>query len=619
MLPQVLARRPYRKPRTVPAFRRVIERLENRLTPATATLSSGVLTIDYTATGTTAESVTIANDGANIVLLGDVTGSLSNPVLSVSKIMVSDSGASTNQNLTISGAFGISLSGGFSSTNVEIVGVNQAIATTSSGTISITGQTITSYGALTTAGGSVTLTASNCIALNNSLTTNGGAVKLSADSDAEGVGTLTISASVVGNWASQSGLTATGGAPGDRFGSAVALSIDGSTAIVGAYRDDVGGNTDQGSAIVFTRSGNLWTQQGQLTAIGGAASDEFGVSVAISADGNTAIVGAALDDVGGNGNQGTATLFTRSAGVWAPQQQLIATGGAANDQFGFSVSLSADGNTAIVGTPLDDEANPDQGSAVVFNRSGTVWSQQQKLTDFNGECGYSVALSADGNTALIGEAYDDLGGNVNRGSAAVFTRSGGTWSKQANLSGSGGADNDQFGWSVALSSDGNTAIVGAPFHDVGANGDPGRATVFTRSGTVWSEQAHFTDSGGAANDQFGYSVALSGDGNRAFVGVPLDNAPGTDQGSAVVFTRSGSVWSQLTRVTGSDGQFGIAVATSTDGVTAIAGTYLDDVGPSNDQGSAHVRVCKGRLNLGRKWKHFSSMRGRGYSGSDQHH
>src|SRR5207253_3207086 len=123
----------------------------------------------------------------------------------------------------------------------------------------------------------------------------------------------------------------------------------GNTAIVGAYGDDVGANMDQGSAYVFTRTAGVWTQRQQLTAIGGAADDIFGYSVALSSDGNTAIVGAMADDVGANVDQGSAYVFTRTGGVWTQQQQLTATSGAAGDNFGVSVALSNDGNTAIAG------------------------------------------------------------------------------------------------------------------------------------------------------------------------------------------------------------------------------------------------------------------------------
>ena len=154
------------------------------------------------------------------------------------------------------------------------------------------------------------------------------------------------------------------GAAGDYFGVSVALSGD--TALVGAYWDDVGANTNQGSAYVFTRSGTTWSPQQQLTASDGAAGDYFGVSVALSGD--TALVGAYHDDVGANTWQGSAYVFTRSGTTWSPQQQLTASDGAAGDCFGWSVALS--GDTALVGAYGDDVgANTDQGSAYFYTFS----------------------------------------------------------------------------------------------------------------------------------------------------------------------------------------------------------------------------------------------------------
>ncbi len=383
-------------------------------------------------------------------------------------------------------------------------------------------------------------------------------------------------------------MLATGGVAGDNFGTSVAISGD--TALVGAYFDDVGANSDQGSAYVFTRSGTTWTQQAQLTATGGAAGDNFGISVALLGD--TALVGAFADDVGANVNQGSAYVFTRSGSTWTQQAQLTATGGAASDLFGISVALS--GDTALVGASGDDVgANTDQGSAYVFTRSGTTWTQQAQLTATDGAAsdrfGVSVALGGGvGDTALIGANRDDVGANADQGSAYVFSRSGTTWTQQAQLTATGGAVNDQFGVSVALS--GDTAIVGAGLDDVGANADQGSASVFTRSGTTWTQQAQLTATGGAANDRFGISVALGGGaGDTALVGASGDDVgANTDQGSAYTFTRSGTTWTQQAQLTASDGaandNFGFSVALSGD--TALVGAYRDNVGANFEQGSA---------------------------------
>ena len=137
--------------------------------------------------------------------------------------------------------------------------------------------------------------------------------------------------------------------------------------MVGACGDDVGANADQGSAYVFTRSGTTWSQQAKLTAADGAAGDWFGYSVAVSGD--TAVVGAAGDDVGANADQGSAYVFARSGTTWTQQAQLTAADGAAGDCFGRSVAVS--GDTAVVGASDDDVgANTDQGSAYVFGGPG---------------------------------------------------------------------------------------------------------------------------------------------------------------------------------------------------------------------------------------------------------
>lgn len=327
-------------------------------------------------------------------------------------------------------------------------------------------------------------------------------------------------------WSVEATLIATGGAANDNFG--VSVAIQGNTAIVGANLDDVSPNADQGSAYVFTRSGTTWTQQAQLTAAGGAAGDQFGIAVAIADD--AVIVGASLDDVGGTNNQGSAYVFTRSGTTWTQQAQLTAAGGAASDQFGASVALS--GDTAIIGARLDDVAGlVDQGSAYIFVRSGATWTQQAQLIATAGDIGdnFGASVAISGDTAIIGARADDVGANPDQGSASIFIRSGTTWTQQAQLSVAGGAASDQFGIAVAIS--GQTVIVGANRSDWGTSGNQGSVSVFTRSGTTWSLQAQLTASDGAANDDFGRSVGLSGD--FAIIGAPTDDVGANgDQGTA---------------------------------------------------------------------------------------
>ena len=210
------------------------------------------------------------------------------------------------------------------------------------------------------------------------------------------------------------------GAAGDLFGNSVALSGD--TALVGMIGDDTLAGANAGSAYVFTRTGTQWSQQAKLTASDGAAGDRFGMSVALSGD--TALVGASLDDTPAGVDAGSAYVFTRSGTAWSEQQRLNAGDGAASDEFGRSVALS--GNTALVGAYFTDTpAGADAGSAYIFTRPGPLWSQQSKLTASDGaasdEFGYSVALS--GTTALVGAYRDDsaVTGNLDLGSAYLYT------------------------------------------------------------------------------------------------------------------------------------------------------------------------------------------------------
>ena len=291
-------------------------------------------------------------------------------------------------------------------------------------------------------------------------------------------------------------------------GDSVSLSGDGKTAIVGGPSD----NSGLGAVWVFTRSDGVWTQQAKLVgtgAIGPFAAGQ-GSSVSLSGDGNTAIVGGLID----NDAAGAAWVFTRSDGVWTQQAKLVGTGAVGNAAQGASVSLSGDGNTAIVGGPGDSPPNlgaiTSAGAAWVFTRSGGVWSQQAKLvgTGAIGEAdqGLSVSLSGDGNTAIVGGPYD----NDFAGATWVFTRSGGVWTQQTKLVGTGIVGLAALqGWSVSLSGDGNTTIVGGLVDNAGAGaawvfaqpvfaGTPGKANCHGQSVSALARQYGGLNSAAAA-------------------------------------------------------------------------------------------------------------------------
>jgi len=359
-------------------------------------------------------------------------------------------------------------------------------------------------------------------------------------------------------------LLANDGAAGSPFGNSVAVDED--TAVIGVSGDDDNGG-NSGSAYVFTRDAGVWTEQQKLVAGDGAAGDMFGVSVAV--DGDTAVIGAFFDDDNGI-KSGSAYVFTRSGTAWTQQAKLIASDGAAHDVFGESVAV--DGDTAVIGARLDDDNGVASGSAYVYIRSGTTWAQQAKLAAVDAAAldrfGFSVAV--DGDTAVIGAHLDDDNGGAS-GSAYVFTRSGSAWTQQQKLTASDGAASDFFGISVAM--DGDTAVIGASGDDDNGAGS-GSAYVYIRSGTTWAQQAKLAASDGTALDRFGASVAV--DADTAVIGAHFDDVRGTDSGSAYVFIRSGTTWAQQAKLAAGDAapvdRFGFSVAV--DGDTAMIGAFV---------------------------------------------
>ncbi|HVF35041.1 MAG TPA: hypothetical protein VND91_06925, partial [Candidatus Saccharimonadia bacterium] len=355
-------------------------------------------------------------------------------------------------------------------------------------------------------------------------------------------------------------------AGGGCSGEAVALSGD--TAVVGDGCTDVGGNDNQGVARVHVRSGTTWNTEAQLDAGNGSGDQELGVSVALSGD--TALVGAPYDSAS-HYQQGAAFVFVRSGAAWILQARLLASDALARDAFGTAVALS--GDTALIGAGLADvAANAEQGAAYVFVRSGATWNQQSKLVAADGTPnafhGDAVALDCD--TAIVGAPGATVAATPGQGAAYAFVRSGGTWTPQQKLAASDGAASSAFGATVALS--GESALVGAPFATVGSNASQGAAYVFVRSTSTWAEQARLLAADGAASDNFGSAVALSGD--TALAGASNDDVgANVDQGSAYAFVRSGASWSEQMRLVAPDGAGGdrLGVAAALAGNTALVG------------------------------------------------
>ena len=427
-------------------------------------------------------------------------------------------------------------------------------------------------------------------------------------------------------WARQAYIKASNTGAGDYFGSYVALSADGNTLAVAAHWESsaaagVNGNQNDdslpqaGAVYVFTRSGATWTQQAYLKASnpGRAGTgdepgdgDQFGFSLALSADGNTLAVGANSEDSVAAGaksdpkddsfsSAGAVYVLARRGSTWSQQAYLKAdasTNMGLGDQFGFSLAISANGNTLAVGVSDEsgsgravnapvDRMRGGSGAVYVFARTGATWTREAYLKTWNAEggdsWGVSVAISDDGNTLATGSLDEDclctgvertnqmagLGdqkADLSTGAVAIFVRSGTIWTQQAYIKASNTGQEDWFGVRLALSGDGNTLVAAAPNEDSDARGingpqtndaatEAGAVYVFTRTGTTWTQLAFVKGSNTEAYDEFGGAVGLSRDGRTMVVGAKGEDSSARgvngneadnsldESGAAYVFSR----------------------------------------------------------------------------------
>ena len=354
------------------------------------------------------------------------------------------------------------------------------------------------------------------------------------------------------------------------------VSISGDYAIVGAPGDDDNGHLS-GSAYICKRDGTTWNQQAKIVASDGAVHDLFGNSVSISGD--YAIVGAYYD----GDNSGSAYIFKRDGTTWSQQAKITASDGAAGDHFGNSVSIL--GDYAIVAAHWDADNGYHSGSAYIFKRDGSSWNQQAKIVASDGAAGdlFGNSVSISGDYAIVGAYYDDDRGDES-GSAYIFKRDGTTWNQQSKITASDGVAGSYFGISDSIS--GEYAIVGA-FGDDDNGSWSGSAYIFKRNGTTWSQHAKIMASDGEMDDWFGISVSISGD--HVIVGACGDDDNGYHSGSAYIYKRDGTTWSQQAKITASDGAaddgFGWPAFISGDYV--IVGAYGDDDN-GDDSGSAYI-------------------------------
>ena len=376
------------------------------------------------------------------------------------------------------------------------------------------------------------------------------------------------------------------------FGKSVAISSDGSTALVGDQYDD--------KAFIYTKEGTGWSLKKTLTPSIGEHSS-FGESLALSSDGTTAIIGALANNTKAN-QAGAAFVYSGTA--WDTENILYADDAAAFDSFGASVSISADGTTVLIGSSNDSWLDPSDtkvsyaGSAYIFSNAGGSWAQTAKLTDSDGKdnhgFGGRVCLSADGRTALITALNG--GSAVGTGQAFIYNYSdtSGTWLQTKLCSDSDAIGSENFGWSVSLSADGRTALIGAHGNDDNADNDPsttdymGAAYIYTYSETAgdWSRLKKLTASDRAKGGDFGLSVSLSADGSKALIGSldkTMDDTSFEFTGNSKVYIYSGPDYTTETIIASDAPEWtprynaGESVSISGDGTTFIVGAPGDSI------------------------------------------
>lgn len=384
-------------------------------------------------------------------------------------------------------------------------------------------------------------------------------------------------------WVETFKLTGSNETSGDHFGTSVA--IDGDTILVGGHRTNEP-FADGGTVYVFERtSGENWEETARLSAPDGTNFSYFGFSVGL--DANTAIVGAIRDDEAGL-DAGAAYVFVRNQSVWSLQTKLIGNNTKSEDKFGYAVDV--DGDFAIVTSPY----NRGTGAAYIYRREGTVWEQKRNRVrvrmipiDPDGATFFGTSVAISGETAVIG-AIGALIGKEESGAAYVFTQNEPPfWNQHTKLASGDRHGGDQLGYAVAIS--GNEIIAGAPFQDAGGRSS-GAAYIFQKNEeATWVESAKLSDGETASEDQFGTSVAISG--NIAVSGAQQADDVAPNAGAAYMFERSRSLWLQRGKLVAEDGKagdlFGNAVSIS--GETILIGAPgVDDAGP--EAGAAYIFI-----------------------------
>lgn len=342
------------------------------------------------------------------------------------------------------------------------------------------------------------------------------------------VGAVLIYKLINGVWSQDALVTASDPASNDSFGYSFSLSEDGLHLVVGARREDSSGSTDNGAFYYFTRSGSAWTQQQKVLPPEGMGSDtsiEFGSSVKLSNDSNVLFVGAPNRDGTSLSNAGKVYIYTRNGSTWTYSTSIVSSDLSISDWFGFSLDLSSDGTTLVVGAPgesINYASTPfNNGAVYIFTGSGTSWTQQGGKLNASDpgtgdNLGLRVRISSNGNTVIASAPYWNSS-NIGSGAVYVFTRSGTTWSQLQRLNVPTITVNEDLYGGMSISPDGNAVVVGASGADISPYDASGAVYVYSRSGSTFSLVQTILPTDAVSNTRFGLATVLNSTGDLAVI------------------------------------------------------------------------------------------------------
>ncbi|MCV2886321.1 FG-GAP repeat protein [Aestuariibacter sp. AA17] len=365
------------------------------------------------------------------------------------------------------------------------------------------------------------------------------------------------------SFATQDMILAKDGKAGDSFGYSAA--IDGNTVLIGAHQADINGIRNAGAAYVYVLDKNGWQQQAKLIADPVFTEDTVGGKVALH--NNIAMLGVMRRDDKGQ-DSGAVVAFEREKGLWKQQHIFTAPDAKPGDAFGQSIALTD--NFLVIGAPRNDASGNDSGAAYIYKRENGAWHYQTKITASDGAQGdlFGISVAIDDNTILVGaDLHDDKAEKA--GAVYVYVHDKNTWKQEAKLMASDGGNTDIFGVRVAVS--GDTALISARRDDIEGIGiDAGSAYIFERSGTIWTQHTKLISPDGQADDRFGRDVALKKD--TAIISAMNHDANGPDTGALYVYEKRGDSWRFASKVVANtsnpNDRFGWSVALSDD-VAAI--------------------------------------------------